>query len=85
MSRWRASRLVKGMTYEYTVSVLAPDGHTFARYRYTVTYITPATHSSRLTGIKVSGKTIHGFDPSWLSYDVNVVNVNKWTVAPPVR
>lgn len=70
------------MTCEYTVSVLAPDGHTFARYRYTVTYITPATHSSRLTGIKVSGKTIHGFDPSWLSYDVSVVNVNKWTVAP---
>lgn len=67
------------------MSVLAPDGHTFARHCYTVTYITPATHSSRLTGIKVNGKTIHGFDPSWLSYDVSVVNVNKWTVVPPVR
>ena len=82
MSRWRASPLVKGMTCEYTVSVLAPDGHTFARYRYTVTYITPATHSSRLTGIKVSGKPISGFDPARLSYDVSVADVNRWTIVP---
>lgn len=77
-----SSRLVKGMTYEYTVSVLAPDGHTFARHRYTVTYITPATHSAQLTGIKVNGKTISGFDPAKLSYDVNVADVNRWTVVP---
>ena len=77
-----SSRLVKGMTYEYTVSVLAPDGHTFARHRYTVTYITPATHSARLTGIKVNGKTIPGFDPARLSYDVNVADVNRWTIVP---
>lgn len=77
-----SSRLVKGMTYEYTVSVLAPDGRTFARHHYTVTYITPATHSARLTGIKVNGKPISGFDPARLSYDVSVADVNRWTIVP---
>ncbi len=38
----------EGMTYTYTVNVLAPDGSTFAQHTYTVTYITAATHKAQL-------------------------------------
>ena len=69
-----------GMTYTYTVNVLAPDGKTFAQHAYTVTYITEATHKAELTGIAVNGTLINGFKPDKTDYKVKVNDPDQWTI-----
>lgn len=73
---------LKGMTWQYTVNVLAPNGRDFAQHTYTVTYITPATHQAALTGILVNGNPLPTFTPSQTSYTVSVDNTQKWTITP---
>lgn len=77
-----ASRKVKGMTYEYTVSVLAPDGHTFRQHVFRVTFLSEPTHTAVLTGITVNGRDISGFTPEKHEYTVSVPNTSKWTIIP---
>ena len=72
----------EGMTYTYTVNVLAPDGATFARHTYTVTYITAATHKAQLTGILVDGTAVNGFDPAKHEYAASVNDPDEWMVSP---
>lgn len=69
-----------GMTYTYTVNVLAPDGQTFSQHVYKVTYITTATHKAELSGIAVDGKLINGFKPEQHEYTVSVNDPNQWTI-----
>ena len=73
---------VKGMTWKYTVNVLAPDGVTLANPApaYTVTYLTKATHEAAIAAIIVDGKAIDGFDPSRREYTAQVDNIDHWTV-----
>lgn len=73
---------VKGMTWKYTVNVLAPDGVTLANPApaYTVTYLTKATHEAAIAAIIVDGKAIDGFDPSKHEYTAQVDNIDHWTV-----
>ncbi|MCH3974405.1 MAG: cadherin-like beta sandwich domain-containing protein [Bifidobacterium tibiigranuli] len=73
-------RKIAQMRYEYTLSILAPDGVTFARHTYTVTYLTEATHRVSVTGILVDNKEISGFDPSRHEYDATVETLDHWTV-----
>lgn len=73
---------VSGMTYRYTVSVLAPDQVTYREHVITVTYLTAATHKAGLTGLKVNGEAVAGFDPNKLEYEVAVPNPDQWTVTP---
>lgn len=70
----------RGMTYTYTVNVLAPDGKTFAQHRYEVTYLTAATTSTKLDGIVVDGTPISGFNPDKTEYTVKVNDPDQWTV-----
>ena len=77
-----ASTRLKGMTWQYTVNVLAPNGRDFAQHTYTVTYITPATHQASLTGILVNGNPLPTFTPRQTSYTVSVDNTQKWTITP---
>lgn len=72
----------EGMTYTYTVNVLAPDGTTFAQHTYTVTYITAATHKAQLTGILVDGTAVKGFDPARHEYNASVNDPDEWMVSP---
>lgn len=72
----------EGMTYTYTVNVLAPDGSTFAQHTYTVTYITAATHKAQLTGILVDGMAVKGFDPARHEYNASVNDPDEWMVSP---
>ena len=72
----------EGMTYTYTVNVLAPDGSTFAQHTYTVTYITAATHKAQLTGILVDGTAVKGFDPARHEYNASVNDPDEWMVSP---
>ena len=72
----------EGMTYTYTVNVLAPDGTTFAQHTYTVTYITAATHKAQLTGILVDGTAVNGFDPARHEYNASVNDPDEWMVSP---
>ncbi len=72
----------EGMTYTYTVNVLAPDGSTFAQHTYTVTYITAATHKAQLTGILVDGTAVKGFDPARHQYNASVNDPDEWMVSP---
>lgn len=72
----------EGMTYTYTVNVLAPDGSTFAQHTYTVTYITAATHKAQLTGILVDGTAVNGFDPAKHEYAASVNDPDEWMVSP---
>lgn len=71
-----------GMTYTYTVGVLAADQKTYGAHTYKVTYLTAATHKAELTGINVDGDPIDGFDPAKHEYTVEVKNPEKWTVTP---
>ncbi len=73
---------VKGMTWKYTVNVLAPDGVTLTNPApaYTVTYLTKATHAATIAAIIVDGRTIDGFDPSRHEYTAQVDNIDHWTV-----
>lgn len=70
-----------GMTYEYTLNVLAPDGVTFAARTVTVTYVTAVTHKAMLDAILVDNKRIDGFDPNTRSYKATVGNLDHWTVS----
>lgn len=72
----------EGMTYTYTVNVLAPDGSTFAQHTYTVTYITAATHKAQLTGILVDGTAVKDFDPARHEYNASVNDPDEWMVSP---
>lgn len=69
-----------GMTFTYTVNVLAPNGQAFAQHVYKATYLTPATNKAVLDGISVDGKAVEGFDPKKLEYEVKVADPDEWTV-----
>lgn len=69
-----------GMTWRYTVGVLAADGSTYAAHAYDVTYLTQATHTADITGIIVDGQPIGGFDPATGTYTVDA-DPNDWTLA----
>lgn len=71
-----------GTTWRYTVGVLAPDGVSYATTTVDATFITEATHRAVLTGLKVDGSDVHGFDPDRLEYDVPVDNPDRWVLAP---
>lgn len=73
---------LKGMTWKYTLNVLAPDGVTLANPApaYTVTYLTKATHKAAVTSIIVDGKPVKGFDPAKHEYSIQVDNIDHWTV-----
>lgn len=72
---------VTGMTWRYLVTVTAPDGLS-ATHAYTVTYITPATHTALLTGIQINGTPIPGFNPQVHSYQASVPDPDDWTILP---
>lgn len=69
-----------GMTFQYDLGVLAPDGYSYGNTTRTVTYLTAATHKAELTAIKVDGKPISDFKPDKLEYTVPVDNPNKYVV-----
>ena len=73
---------VRGMTWKYTLNILAPDGVTLANPApaFTVTYLTKATHEAAITSIIVDGKAIAGFDPAKHGYETQVDNIDHWTV-----
>lgn len=77
-----SGKRLSGMTYEYTVSVLAPDGVTLGTSTYRVLYLTSKTQDATLQGIKVNGKDVEGFDPSKHEYTVSVPDVAKAMVTP---
>lgn len=72
----------EGMTYMYTVNVLAQDGYAFAQHTYKVTYITQPTHLAQLTGILVDGTSVNGFDPAKREYTAAVNDPNEWMISP---
>ncbi|MBQ5557554.1 MAG: hypothetical protein IIT36_03035, partial [Aeriscardovia sp.] len=72
---------VAGMTWRYLVTVSAPDGLT-ATHAYTVVYITPATHTALLTGIRINGTNIPGFNPRIHAYQASVPDPDDWTILP---
>lgn len=71
-----------GMTWDYDVSVLAADHETYGSTTLHVTYITAETNAAYLTGIKVDGKAINGFDPSKTEYSVQVADPTQYVVTP---
>ena len=71
-----------GMTWRYTIRSIAPDGVTVATRTVDVTYITAATHAAALTGIRVNGHDVNGFNPAATSYTVTVDNADQWVVTP---
>lgn len=77
-----ATEKISPMNYRYTLSVLAPDGTTFAQHAYTVTYVTEETTKAALSGIQVNNKPVSGFKPSVTEYTVTVGNLDHWTVVP---
>ena len=74
-----AARL-KGMTWRYSLGVLAADHETYGERSYDVTYVTAATSKAELTGVKVDGKAIDGFDPDVTDYKVRVNDPDKYVV-----
>lgn len=77
-----SGKRLSGMTYEYTVSVLAPDGVTLGTSTYRALYLTSKTQDATLQGIKVNGKDVEGFDPSEHGYTVSVPDAAKAMVTP---
>lgn len=71
-----------GMTWDYDVSVLAADHETYGSTTLHVTYITVETNTAALTGIKVDGKAVDGFDPSKTEYSVQVADPTQYVVTP---
>lgn len=71
-----------GMTWTYSIGVLAFDGRTYAVRDVTVTYLTAATHKAELTGIKADGRLVSGFDPKRLEYTVKVGNADRYVITP---
>lgn len=76
-----STRKTGGMTYEYTLNVLAPDGVTFASHTVTATYVQAPTHKALLDGILIDNTRLGGFDPSRTEYSARVSNLDHWTVA----
>lgn len=73
---------VSGMTWKYTIGVLAADQQTYGTRDVTVTFITQATSKAVLDGVKVDGKPIGGFNPATREYEIRVANPDKYTVTP---
>lgn len=71
-----------GMTFRYELGVLSKDGTKYATRVLTVTYLTADTHRAELTGIKVDGHDVTGFDPKTMEYDVRVNNPERYVVTP---
>lgn len=71
-----------GMTWTYSIGVLAADDTTYAVHEVSVTYLTAATHKAELTGIKADGVAISGFDPKTLEYTVKVANADRYVITP---
>ena len=71
-----------GMTFRYELGVLSKDGTKYATRILTVTYLTADTHRAELTGIKVDGRDVAGFDPKTMEYDVRVDNPERYVVTP---
>lgn len=71
-----------GMTFRYELGVLSKDGTKYATRVLTVTYLTADTHKAELTGIKVDGRDVAGFDPKTMEYDVRVDNPERYVVTP---
>lgn len=71
-----------GMTFRYELGVLSKDGTKYATRVLTVTYLTTDTHKAELTGIKVDGRNVAGFDPKTMEYDVRVDNPERYVVTP---
>ena len=71
-----------GMTWSYSLGVLAADGVAYAVCDVRVTYVTASTHKAVLSGIKVDGVSVSGFDASLLEYTVKVANVDRYVVTP---
>lgn len=71
-----------GMTFRYELGVLSKDGTKYATRVLTVTYLTADTHRAELTGIKVDGRNVAGFDPKTIEYDVRVDNPERYVVTP---
>lgn len=71
-----------GMTFRYELGVLSKDGTKYATRVLTVTYLTADTHRAELTGIKVDGRDVAGFDPKTMEYDVHVDNPERYVVTP---
>lgn len=71
-----------GMTFRYELGVLSKDGTKYATRVLTVTYLTADTHRAELTGIKVDGRNVAGFDPKTMEYDVHVDNPERYVVTP---
>ena len=71
-----------GMTWDYDVSVLAANHETYGSTTLHVTYITAETNAAYLTGIKVDGKAIDGFDPLKTEYSVQVADPTQYVVTP---
>lgn len=71
-----------GMTFRYELGVLSKDGTKYATRVLTVTYLTTDTHKAELTGIKVDGCNVAGFDPKTMEYDVRVDNPERYVVTP---
>ena len=70
-----------GMTWTYSIGVLASDGRTYAVRDVTVTYLTAATHRAELAGIKADGRLM-SFDPKRLEYTVKVGNADRYVITP---
>lgn len=71
-----------GMTWDYELGVLAPDGETYGSHTLHVTYITPDTHHAGLTGIRVDGRDVKGFSPETREYTVAVADPTQYVVSP---
>lgn len=71
-----------GMTWDYELGVLAPDGETYGSHTLHVTYITPDTHRAGLTGIRVDGRDVKGFSPETREYTVAVADPTQYVVSP---
>ena len=71
-----------GMTWTYSIGVLAADDATYAVHDVSVTYLTAATHKAELSGIKADGVAISGFDPKTLEYTVRVANADRYVITP---
>lgn len=69
------------MTWQYTLTVVAPDGRTTAEHTYTVTYITAATHKAELEGILIDNTRLNGFRADRYHYAALVANIDHWTVS----
>lgn len=77
-----AGEKISPMNWCYTVSVLAPDGLTFARHTYQIVFVTEATTLAELTGLDVNNQPVGGFDPATTDYAVAVGDLDHWTVVP---